>query len=105
MKYDEGKAPIHLVPVDAIKEIAMVLGFGAEKYGANNWRDDIDSTEWSRTYSSLQRHLMSFWNGEDLDQESGFPHLHHAATQLIILMEQYNKAKNMDDRYITEEKK
>ena len=33
MKYDNGKAPLALVPVDAINQVAEVLGFGANKYG------------------------------------------------------------------------
>jgi hypothetical protein len=99
MKYDEGKAPVHLVPPEAIDEIAHVFGFGAAKYAVNNWRHDIDSTEWSRTYSSIQRHLMAFWRGEDLDPESGMSHLAHAATQIVIMMIAQNEAPSMDDRF------
>lgn len=100
MKYDKDKSPIHLVPSSVITDMADVFGFGAKKYGENNWRDDLDTTSWSRTYSSIQRHLNSFWSGEDLDPESGFSHLQHAATQIAILMEQTKHAKVMDDRYI-----
>jgi hypothetical protein len=100
MKYDTDKAPIHLVPTLPIEEAAKVLGFGASKYGANNWRDDMETTEWGRTYSSIQRHLMSFWDGEDVDPESGFLHIDHALTQLMILRMQYEHAKIMDNRYV-----
>lgn len=101
MKYDNGKAPHALVPIDSLTQVAEVLGFGANKYGTNNWRDDGHCTEWSRTYSSIQRHLNSFWNGEDLDPESGYSHLAHAATQLMILMQHISDGHhNMDDRYI-----
>jgi len=31
MKFDEGRPPMHLVPPEAIKEIAEVFAFGAEK--------------------------------------------------------------------------
>jgi hypothetical protein len=66
----------------------------------NNWRKDGDNTEWSRTYSSIQRHLNSWWSGEDIDPESGMSHLAHATTQLMILMihTKYHNEK-MDDRY------
>jgi len=50
MKFDEGKAPLALIPPEALLEIAEVFGFGAEKYGVNNWRDDGDSTSQLRTY-------------------------------------------------------
>ena len=100
MKYDNGKAPLALIPTEVMNQIAEVLGFGAEKYGANNWRDDGHNTEWSRTYSSIQRHLTSFWDGEDLDPESGKTHLAHAACQLVILMQHINDGHTkMDDRY------
>jgi hypothetical protein len=100
MKDDSQKPPIHLIPVQPLKEMATVFGFGARKYGENNWRKDLGNTSWGRTYSSIQRHLLSFWDGEDIDPESGFTHLSHAATQMLILIEQYNNCKEMDDRYV-----
>ena len=100
MKYDKQKPPIHLVPVDPIIGAANTLKFGAEKYGEHNWRDDMKETSFSRSYSSVQRHLLSFWMGEDTDPESGLPHLDHALTQLMILIMQTKYASNMDDRYI-----
>jgi len=99
MKYDEGKAPIALIPPECISAIATVFGYGAAKYGQNNWRKDLDNTSYSRTYSSVQRHLNAFWNGEDTDPESGYEHLAHAATQIMILMIQNRYGKTMDDRW------
>lgn len=100
MKYDNGKPDISLIPPEAIVQVAEVLGFGAAKYGAWNWRHDGDSTEWSRTYSSIQRHLTSFWAGEDIDPESGKSHLAHATTQLMIFMTQIADGNtSMDDRF------
>lgn len=100
MKYDNGKPNLALLPPQVLMQISEVLGFGAEKYGMNNWRDDGNCTEWSRTYSSIQRHLLSFWDGEDLDPESGKMHLAHACTQIVILMQMINDGHtHMDDRY------
>jgi hypothetical protein len=105
MKYDQGKAPIHLIPSEAIISMANVLGFGAEKYGENNWRQDVNETTYGRTYSSLQRHLNAFWSGEDTDPESGLPHLDHALTQLMILKMQTIETTNpeMDNRFKKED--
>lgn len=106
MKFDNDKPKIHLVPPEAIIEAAKVFGFGAEKYGENNWRDDGGSTGYGRTYSSIQRHLNTFWQGEDIDPESGKSHLVHALTQLIILRIHQLEHPEMDDRYnITRPKK
>jgi len=102
MKYDNGKAPINLVPTECIIAAAQVFGFGAQKYSEWNWRDDVDNTSYGRTYSSLQRHLMAFWSGEDIDPEFGLPHLDHALTQLMILKMQTLETTNheMDNRYV-----
>lgn len=98
MKFDEGKAPLALIPPEALLEIAEVFGFGAEKYGVNNWRIDGDTSK-LRTYSSIQRHLNAWHSGEDQDPESGMSHLAHAATQLMILMIHTLEHPEVDDRY------
>lgn len=99
MKYDSNKPPLHLIPSEILVEISEIFAFGAEKYGENNWRDDGGSTGFGRTYSSIQRHLNSFWQGEDIDPESGKSHLIHALTQLIILRMHQREHPEMDDRY------
>lgn len=100
MKYDSDKPKIHLVVPKFITDIAHVLGFGAAKYGENNWRKDAHETQHSRTYSSIQRHLNAYWSGEDVDPESGLSHLAHAATQIMILMNHIEQHPEMDDRYV-----
>ena len=101
-KFDQGKPPIHLVPTKTISDAAYVFGFGAQKYGENNWREDLNIMPFSRQYSSIQRHMMAWFSGEDLDPESGLPHLDHALTQLMILKTSVDFADKtqIDDRYI-----
>jgi len=99
MKYDEGKPPLHLIPPEVLTSVAQVFGFGASKYGENNWRKDVSKTSYGRTYSSIQRHLNSFWCGEDIDPESNMSHLDHAITQLMILKIQTLEGPEMDDRF------
>jgi hypothetical protein len=100
MKYDADKPAIALVPPEFIEEVAKVFGMGAKKYGLWNWRKDALTTAHSRTYSSVQRHLNAYWKGENIDPESGLPHLAHAASQIAILMIHQLDAPQMDDRYI-----
>ena len=102
MKYDEEKPPLALIPPECLIEIAKVFGMGAKKYGTHNWRYDVGDTSYSRTYSSIQRHLQAFWQGEDDDPESGESHLAHAATQIMILMIQTKEGPEMDDRWAKE---
>lgn len=97
-KYDTGKARLDLVPISGVMAVADVFGYGAEKYYANSWRTG-KMVDWSRTYGSVLRHLFAFWSGQDNDPESTKPHLAHAATQLMILIEHQNINKEGDDRH------
>lgn len=97
-KYDAGKMRLDLVPASGIMAAADVFGYGAQKYYANSWRTG-QMVAWSRTYGSIQRHLLSFWSGEDIDPESGKSHLSHAITQLMILIEHQKINKQGDDRH------
>ena len=100
MKYDNGKPSLSLLPVEPVLEVAKVFGFGAEKYGRNNWREDGGETSWLRTYDSIQRHLTSWLNGENLDPESGESHLAHAMCQMLILRQHMMDGHTkMDNRY------
>jgi len=88
-----------LIPPECLTDIADVFGFGAAKYGANNWRNDQHETSWIRTYSSIQRHLNAWHSGEDMDPDSGMSHLAHAASQVMILMTAQSENPEVDDRY------
>jgi len=102
MKYDDDiykKPPIHLIPPEVLESVATVFGFGAAKYGENNWRDDASTTAKGRTYSSIQRHLIAWLRGEDIDPESGLHHIDHAITQCMILKMHIVEAPDVDDRY------
>ena len=99
MKYDDEKPPLQLIPTHALVQAAKVFGFGASKYGENNWRNDISKYGWTRHYGSIQRHLTAWNDGEDLDPESGLPHLAHAMTQLMILLQVVKEAPDCDNRY------
>ena len=94
-KADEGKAPWHLAPWDAFSAIVKVLAFGAKKYTDRNWEKGMD---WSRMYDSAMRHLLAFWNGEDIDKESGLPHIDHALWNVAGLAHYAAFYRDRDDR-------
>ncbi len=98
-KFDEGKEPIHLIPVESLFEIAKVLEFGKQKYGEHNWKNGIQN---SRLYSATMRHMMKWMKGEDIDPESNLPHLAHAGTNILMLIWNVSNKPEMDDRYISE---
>ena len=85
-----------LLPVEALDIMARLYGFGAEKYAAHNWRKGYD---WSKSYASLMRHATRFWAGEDIDEETGLPHLAGAAFHCFTLMVFMQEHPDFDDRF------
>lgn len=93
---DEGKLRVDLVPFEAIKGIADVMGYGCQKYAPRNWEKGIS---YSRVYASALRHLLSWFFGQNIDTESGLPHLSHALCNIsFLLYYQENKMTKLDDR-------
>lgn len=87
-----------LIPYEAVAEIARVYGMGAKKYDPHNWRKGYD---WGLSYAALMRHVTAFWNGEDLDPESGLPHMAHAGWHCLTLLTFMKDHEALDDRYST----
>ncbi len=83
-KHDQGKPDWSLLPLDVVGEIVNVLTFGARKYARNNWKK-IDDAE-NRYFAAAMRHITAWQSGERTDNESGLPHLAHAACCLIFLL-------------------
>jgi hypothetical protein len=96
-KYDQGKAPLDLIPYDSLEEIAEVLRFGAEKYDRANWANGIS---YSRLIAAAMRHLGKYNNGEDLDDETNTLHIANAATNLIFLIWMHKNRPDLDDRWV-----
>lgn len=95
-KNDTEKPRTDLLPTAPLFAIAEVLGFGAKKYAAHNWRGGI---EYSRLIGAALRHLLAYNDGEDKDPESGLSHLAHAGCCVLFLLEQEAKGTGLDDRY------
>lgn len=95
-KFDNGKEPIHLIPVEHILGTARALKMGVKKYGKWNYREGI---EYTRLLDSLMRHTLAFLNGEDNDPESGLSHTYHIGANIAMLEWMRANKPNMDDRY------
>lgn len=78
----------------AIEEVARVAAYGAEKYNQHNWKKGLVVRS---VVSSMLRHLTSFMNGEDTDEESGLNHTGAIAWNALVLAEM-SKRYDMDDR-------
>lgn len=99
IKNDQGKVRLDLYPPEALIGTSEVLTFGALKYAANNFRLGI---LYSRVFAALLRHLLAWWMGEELDPESGKPHLDHAGCCIAFLqtyIRHPEKYKEFDDRW------
>lgn len=99
-RFNSNKAPIYLVPADAVIEEAKVWGLGREKYG----KDENDSTKenWERLWgddtievvlNSLLRHTYSIKAGEVNDEESGLQHAAHIRCNAAMLIRYFNEIK------------
>lgn len=89
IKHDSGKTQYHLMPVAALEQINRVLMHGAKKYGDGNWRNVENAQQ--RYYNAAMRHMQAWLDNEDMDPESGLPHLAHAACSLLFIIEKTAK--------------
>lgn len=85
-----------LIPGPALDLLARLYGKGAEKYAAHNWRKGY---EWSKSYAAAQRHMLLFWEGEDIDPEMGLPHVTCAAFHMFALATYMIEHPEFDDRF------
>jgi hypothetical protein len=66
------------------------------KYGRHNYR--VIGVRASIYYDAALRHLMQWWEGENVDTESGVEHLAHAMACMVILLDAESLGKLNDDR-------
>lgn len=97
MRYNEGKPKLSLI-LDSPKPLgglAKVLENGVEKYGRGNWTNGFEHTT---IMDSMLRHLTAYAGGEDLDPESGLPHVDHIFANALFLSDGYHNFPERDDR-------
>ena len=90
------KLPLDLVPDTLSAYAALAFVEGAAKYGAYNWR--VAGVRASVYRAALDRHLKSWWNGEDADPTTGVPHLASIIACAGILLDAGLAGKLTDDR-------
>lgn len=91
------KPSYHAVPVPVLYELGAALTEGACKYGGYNWR--VAGVRTSVYIAATRRHIDSFWEGEDIDPDSGLSHITKAIASLTVLRDaQLNDMVKNDDR-------
>lgn len=63
--------------------------------GDRNWERGYS---WSLSFGAMMRHAWAFWRGEDIDEETGSPHLVAVAWHAFAMLEFFERHKQFDDR-------
>ena len=95
VRYDAGKPRMDLIPPEALVRYGEVLAMGAAKYSERNWELGMD---YGRCVASLLRHTAAFMAGEDIDPESGLPHMAHAMWNAGALLTYQDRGMTQFDK-------
>lgn len=86
-KLDSGKVKAHLMLSGfslALREVAKVTTYGAEKYSPNGWLEVPDGEQ--RYADAMMRHILLSVR-EPFDAESKLSHIAHAAWNVLAILE------------------
>ena len=88
MKNDQGKLRYDLTKPYAVSMLVAVLTHGAAKYDDDNWLKVLKEPGGpGRYYAAMMRHVEAWRAGQDIDEDSGLPHLAHAMACVMFLLE------------------
>lgn len=85
LKFDQNKPAFHLIDPEFEHELAKLLEHGARKYAPENWKNAKPEEAFPRYHAALRRHLNAWARGEEIDADSGLPHLICAACCAMFL--------------------
>ncbi len=84
------------VPTTIIWELGVAMLEGARKYGRHNYR--VAGVRASVYVDAAKGHIDQWWEGEDIDAESGISHITKAIASLAVMRDAMIQVKFMDDR-------
>lgn len=90
------KAPMSCVSAAVLMEMGLAMMEGARKYGRHNYR--ASGVRASVYYDAAMRHLMAWWEGEDVDPDSGLSHITKVLSCLSVLRDSQIMGNGVDDR-------
>lgn len=90
------KCPTQYVPPIIMMHLGLAMKSGAEKYGPFNWREDPICA--SIYKGAMDRHLSSWFDGEDVDPGSGCHPLAHVAASCALVLDSLACESLIDDR-------
>jgi hypothetical protein len=82
-----GKLQMNLIPPRALEAVALVRTFGNNKYKDPwGWRDS-GQVSVDQMLEAIKRHQNKLDRGEEIDIESGLPHVYHIACDAMMAAE------------------
>jgi len=86
-----------VIPLPVIAEVGLAMLEGARKYGRHNYR--VLGVKASVYFDAVvARHMTQWWEGEDIDADSGLSHITKAIASLMVLRDAMIQGKMVDDR-------
>lgn len=82
LKFDETKLRYDLIPFEGLEQIVAAITYGAEKYSDTNYQTVASHQYMAAAY----RHLTAVSMGEDMDEDTGLPHLAHAGACILFML-------------------
>ena len=86
------KPPLHCIPAHVLFEVGMGMFEGGWKYREANYR--VIGVRASIYYDAAMRHLMAWWEGEDIDPASKIHHISKVMSCLAVLRDCQMQAEN-----------
>lgn len=102
LRFNSGKPQLSYIldTMPALLDMVAVMEFGANKYERNNWQKGFPK---DKLLDSLLRHVHAFYSGEDIDPESGLPHVGHILCNAAFLGYHYGShSKYWEEKYAEE---
>lgn len=91
------KIAFSVIPLTVLWELALAMLEGALKYGRHNYRPaGVRASVYFD--AAVARHLAAWWEGEDIDAESGLNHITKAIASLTVLRDSMITGNWVDDR-------
>ena len=91
-----GKVPMSCISGPVLMEVGLGMMEGALKYGRHNYR--AVGVRASVYFDALQRHMWAWWEGEDIDPDSGINHISKTIADLTVLRDSMIRSNWTDDR-------
>lgn len=91
------KAGISCLPVRVLWHVGLAMLEGSVKYGKFNYRA-VGVRASVYFDAAVGRHLFSWWEGQDIDPDSGMHHIDKAIAGLMVLRDSMLQGNWTDDR-------